>query len=631
MKRFAVLYDQIDRTTSTNAKVAAITAYIGEVPPADAAWALFFLTGRRLKRHLATRLMHEWTQELTALPDWLLEHCYSTVGDFAEAIALLLDGRIQPLSPEDVRRTTPQRDEVRLPFDEPSAPEIDERIDGVSLADWIEARILPLRDLEDEEKRVRVMTWWSRLPRMQVFLLNKLLTGEFRVGVSHTLVVRAVAQHAGLATAVVEHRLMGHWAPSAEAFTSLIAPEDPAGDPSRPYPFCLASPHEGPIEELGAREEWLVEWKWDGIRAQLIHRAGEVFLWSRGEELITERFPEIAAAASNLPAGTVLDGEVLAFGDGMPRPFADLQRRIGRQRKVQEVAGAVPVVFLAYDVLEHDGVDIRELPMRERRARLLRLLQADLKVGLYDKTQADLKVGLYDKRGDDERGDDKRGDDERGDDKRGDDKRGDDERGDDKRGDDKRGDDKRGVEADLQVRLRVSEALTAPTWEALASLRGESRERHVEGLMLKRWTSPYRPGRRRGDWWKWKIAPHTVDAVLLYAQPGSGRRASLFTDYTFGVWDNGELVPVAKAYSGLTDAEIDELDRWVRRHTTQRFGPVSAVEPVHVFELGFERIAPSTRHKSGVAVRFPRMLRWRRDKTAAEADTLDTLRTLIAR
>jgi len=406
--------------------------------------------------------------------------------------------------------------------------------------------------MDDAERRARVLTWWTRLERRELFLLNKLLTGEFRVGVSHTLVVRAVAQLAALPTAVVEHRLMGHWEPSAAAFASLAAPEGPGDDPSRPYPFCLASPFEGDISTLGARDEWLAEWKWDGIRAQAIHRGGQVFLWSRGEELITDRFPEIAAAARALPEGTVLDGEILAFADGAPRPFADLQHRIGRQRKVREMAADVPVAFIAYDVLEHGGDDIRTSPLRDRRARLV-----------------------------------------------------------------------------ATGPIRLSEEVAGDTWDALAARRGESRDRGVEGLMLKRWTSPYRPGRKRGDWWKWKIAPFTLDAVLIYAQPGSGRRASVFTDYTFGVWDGEELVPVAKAYSGLSDEEIDELDRWVRRHTTERFGPVSAVEPAHVFELGFERIARSTRHKSGIAVRFPSILRWRRDKTPREADTLETLARMI--
>ncbi len=550
MRRFADLYDAIDRTTSTNAKVAAVATYLREAPPADAAWALFFLTGRRLKRLLPSRLLHEWTLELTALPGWLVQECYAAVGDYAEAIALLLDGRLEPITIE----VQPHG----LPFDRP-AP-IDERVDQVSLAQWIEDRIQPLRQATDEERRARVLAWWSRLDRRELFLLNKLLTGEFRVGVSHTLVVRAVSQVAGLPPASVEHRLMGTWEPSESAFAALIGPEGPADDPSRPYPFCLASPLDADPAPLGPRDEWLVEWKWDGIRAQVIHRGGQVFLWSRGEELITQRFPEIAAAGQRLPAGTVLDGEIVAFADGRPRPFADLQQRIGRQTRVREVAAGIPVAFLAFDLLEHEGSDVRERPLRERRARLVEVVQAD--------------PGPHP--------------------------------------------------------IVVSEEIASPTWEALAALRRESRTRGVEGLMLKRWTSAYRPGRRRGDWWKWKIEPFTMDAVLVYAQPGSGRRATVFTDYTFAVWHEGALVPVAKAYSGLSDEEIDELDRWIRRHTTERFGPVSAVEPVHVFELGFEAIARSTRHKSGIAVRFPRILRWRRDKTPGDADTLETLERLIS-
>jgi DNA ligase-1 len=555
MRRFAELYDAIDRTTSTNAKVAALARYFAEAPPADAAWALFFLTGRRLTRLLPTRRLHEWTIELTGLPEWLVRESYSIVGDFAEAIALLLDGRVTPIAPSALRRTAAVPP-GQLPFGDPEPEPFDTDIDDVSLARWIEQRILPLRSLDDEQRRVRVIAWWTRLPRHELFLLNKLLTGEFRVGISHTLVVRAVAERAGLPPAVIQHRLMGQWEPSADAFLALVAPESPADEPSRPYPFCLASPLGDPVETLGSRDEWLAEWKWDGIRAQLIHRAGQVFLWSRGEELITDRFPEISAEGERLPSGTVLDGEVLAFDNDVPRPFADLQRRIGRQLRVREIARDVPVVFVGYDILEDAGIDIRDQPLRQRRGRLQHHLQS-------------------------------------------------------------------------RSPLLLSEELTAPDWASLAEWRSQSRARGVEGLMLKRWTSTYRPGRKRGDWWKWKIDPYTIDAVLIYAQPGSGRRASLFTDYTFGVWHQGELVPVAKAYSGLTDSEIDELDRWIRRHTTERFGPVSAVAPVHVFELGFERIAPSTRHRSGVAVRFPRMLRWRRDKPAADADTLASLRAMI--
>jgi DNA ligase-1 len=549
VKRFADLYDAIDRTTSTNAKVAALAQYLSTAPPADAAWALFFLTGRRLKRLLPSRLLHEWTLELTSLPEWLVHESYAAVGDYAEAIALMLDGRVSPLSAADIARG---RTQGSLFEDEQDT----EDLADLSLAEWIEQRILPLRPASDDERRVRVLQWWSRLERRELFLLNKLLTGEFRVGVSHTLVVRALAQVASLPTAVVEHRLMGSWEPSAAAFTSLVGPEGPGDDPSRPYPFCLASPLDDPAESLGDRREWLVEWKWDGIRAQLIRRDDQVFLWSRGEELVTSRFPEIVHEAQGLPNGTVLDGEIVAYEGGRPRPFADLQQRIGRERRVREVAAGIPTVFLAYDVLEDDGTDIRERPLRARRDRLLELIGGSV--------------------------------------------------------------------------LRLSEEVTANSWDALATLRLESRARGVEGFMLKRWTSTYRPGRKRGDWWKWKIDPYTMDAVLLYAQPGSGRRATVFTDYTFAVWSGGELVPVAKAYSGLSDEEIDELDRWIRRHTIERFGPVSAVEPVYVFELGFEAIARSERHKSGIAVRSPRILRWRKDKPAAEANTLEDLERYLA-
>ena len=554
MKRFADLYARIDGTTSTNAKVAAIADYLRHAPADDAAWALFFLTGRRLTRLLPTRLLYEWTIELTALPEWLVRESYGVTGDFAEAIALLLDRRLEPIDPQDVRKAPVP---AGLPFDEPERPVIDTQVQDVTLTEWIEHRILPLRDVDDGARRARVLVWWSRLERWQLFVLNKLLTGELRVGVSHTLVVRAIAQVAALPTTVVEHRLMGGWQPSAAAFTALIAAEGTDDVPSRPYPFCLASPIDQPAD-LGSTEDWLAEWKWDGIRAQLIRRSEQVFLWSRGEELITGRFPEVIAAARSLPDGVVLDGELLAFDRDRPRPFADLQQRIGRERGVAETAVTVPVVFLAYDVLELEGRDIRQLPLLQRRQRLVGLLTGAGPV------------------------------------------------------------------------LRLSEQVAAASWDELAVLRSSSRDRGVEGLMLKRWRSVYHTGRRRGDWWKWKIEPHTVDAVLIYAQPGSGRRASLFTDYTFGLWDGEELVPVAKAYSGLTDVEIDELDRWVRRHTIERFGPVSAVEPVHVFELGFERIARSARHRSGVAVRFPRMLRWRRDKTPREADTLATLKALLA-
>jgi DNA ligase-1 len=527
MRRLADLYDALDSTTSTNAKVEALVRYFREAPPEDAAWGLYFLTGRRLKRLLTTKLLVGWTLELTGLPEWLFAETYASVGDLAEVIALLLDQYERPEHPEE------------LP-----------------LSRWLEERLLPLRTLDPAEQRERVVSWWKTLPRRELFLLNKMLTGELRVGVSDTLVVRAVAQLAELPPATVSHRLMGTWAPSRAFFEQLVSPEVSDADSSRPYPFYLASPLEQPVESLGAREDWLVEWKWDGIRGQLIRRQGGVYLWSRGEELITERFPEIAEAAAHLPDGTVLDGEVLAYEDGQPLPFARLQRRIGRQKLTPKVLAEAPAAFMVYDLLEEKGEDLRGRPLRERRARLESLLKD-------------------------------------------------------------------------RPRFPISPEVQAPTWEELARARDESRARNVEGFMLKRLESTYQHGRKRGDWWKWKIDPFAVDAVLLYAHPGHGRRASLYTDYTFAVWNGPELLPVAKAYSGLSDEEIARLDRWIRAHTREKFGPVRSVEPEQVFELHFEGIAASPRHKSGVALRFPRIARWRLDKKPADADTLDSLKELI--
>jgi DNA ligase-1 len=531
MFRFAALYDAIDRTTSTNAKVKAMADYFATAPHRDAAWAVFFLTGRRLKRLVPSAAIRDWALQATGLEPWLLEECYAVVGDGAETVALVLDQ--VPVASGD------------------TAP--------LSLAEWVEDRLLGLRDLDSAAQQTRATAWLGSLDRIQRFILLKLMTGELRVGVSQTLVVRALAQAANLPATTVAARLMGDWTPTAEWFASVLSHEHSDEDRSRPYPFYLASPLEGTPESLGDRSEWMVEWKWDGIRAQLVRRGGVLHLWSRGEELITHRFPEIAAAATHLPDGTVVDGEVLAFRNGAPLPFAALQQRIGRQKQVAQMVRTIPVVFMTYDLLEEGGADIRSVPQEERRRRLDALLHQD---------QAERVI-------------------------------------------------------------RTSPLVDEPSWEALARIRAESRARGVEGMMLKRRSSPYGVGRKKGDWWKWKIDPYTIDAVLIYAQPGSGRRASLLTDYTFGVWEGNELVPIAKAYSGLSNEEIDEMDRWIRRHTQERFGPVRHVAPVHVFELGFEGIARSPRHRSGIAVRFPRMLRWRRDKKAEEADTLDVVRKLL--
>jgi DNA ligase-1 len=536
VKRFAELFEALDTTTATGLKVAAMVAYFRAAPPPDAVWALYILSGRRPRRLIGPALLRRWLVEESTLPEWLVEETYAAVGDLAETIALLVSH--DPASGVSPAAATPAAE--------------------ATLAEWFERRLLPLRGLDEPAQRAAVTGWWRGLPYRESFLVNKLLTGALRVGVSQTLVTRALAEALGVPRPHVEHTLMGEWQPTPRLWERLATPGAGTAEPSQPYPFYLASPLEADPATLGARADWLAEWKWDGIRGQLVRRAGQAFLWSRGEELVSERFPEIvAAAAQHLRDGTVLDGEVLAWRDGRPLPFAQLQQRIGRKKLTPAILAQLPAHFLAYDLLELGGEDLRARPLAERRARLQELLR------------------------------------------------------------------------DAPAAFGVSGALDAPDWEALARARDAARERGVEGLMLKSLDSPYGSGRQRGAWWKWKIDPYTFDAVMLYAHPGHGRRSNLYTDYTFGVWRDGQLVPVAKAYSGLADTEIAQLDRWIRAHTTERFGPTRAVEATQVFELAYEGIAASPRHKSGIALRFPRIRRWRHDKPAAEADTLDALRAVL--
>jgi DNA ligase-1 len=524
VKRFAALYAELDGTTRTGEKVAAMERYFRAASPEDAAWAVYFLSGRKPPQAVPSRRLATWANELAGIEPWLFDECYQAVGDLAETVALLL----------------------------PPPTASDDR----ALSVWVREVLLPLRKVDEAEQKRAMLAAWACLSPRERFLWNKLITGELRVGVSQQLLTRALASVAGLDAALVAHRLMGDWVPTAEFYTALISPEARSDSQSRPYPFFLASQLDDGPESLGDINEWQAEWKWDGIRAQLVRRE-EAFLWSRGEELITERFPEITEAAQALAPGTVLDGEVLPWSDGQVMPFAQLQRRIHRKTLGKKILSEVPVVLLAYDLLEENGEDIRALPLTQRRQRLEAVLSA---------------VG--------------------------------------------------------SPRLLPSPIVSAQSWAELATLREESRTRLVEGLMLKRRSSPYRVGRVRGDWWKWKVQPLTVDAVLVYAQRGSGKRASLYTDYTFAVWDKGELVPFAKAYSGLTDEEIRRVDAFVRKNTKEKFGPVRSVTAELVFELAFEGIQRSTRHKSGIAVRFPRILRWREDKKADDADTLDAVKRL---
>lgn len=527
MREFVALYAALDATTSTQAKVDAIAAYVRVAAPADAAWAVWTLLGGRPKRLLGVRRLATWAMESVGVAPWLFEACAASTGDLAEAIALLL-----PEPPPDA-----------LVW--PSLAELGEGIRGLAA-------------LDEAAQRAWVLERWRTLPTSASFVLLKLMTGALRVGVSSGLVTRALGDALGVPVERIAERLMGELTPTPELIASLRAPAaEGEGRGARPYPFALATPVEGEVEALGDAARFLVEWKWDGIRCQVIRRGGETWLWSRGEERVTERFPELVEATRAWPDGTVLDGEVLAWRDDAPLAFAVLQTRLQRKTVGPKLLADAPVVFVAYDVLEDAGVDVRAEPTALRRARLERL-----------------------------------------------------------------------VAAIDDPRVRLSPRVEGADWSELRAARATSRARGVEGLMLKQLDAPYVAGRHKGGFFKWKIAPLTADLVLTYAQPGSGKRSNLYTDYTFGAWQAGALVTVAKAYSGLDDAEIEALDRWIRRNTLEKFGPVRRVEPVQVFELAFEGISASRRHKAGIAVRFPRIARWRTDKPAAEAAHVDALRAL---
>ncbi len=527
MKDFAALFTAIDQTTRTTAKTKALAGFFAEAEEADKLWTIALFSGRRPKRAVTTTQLREWAAEEAGVPLWLLEESYPIVGDLAETIALLL----------------------------PPAT----RHDDAPLSYWIN-ELRSLAALDIETRKARILDAWDRLDETERFLFNKLITGGFRIGVSQKLMTRALAQATGQQEAVLAHKLMGGWDPAETSYHALIEAEDPGADESRPYPFYLAYQLDDPPERLGAPEDWQAEWKWDGIRGQLILRGGSHHLWSRGEELITGRFPELARAVDFLPPGTVLDGEIVTWDGSQPMSFSTLQPRIGRKTVPKKLLKEAPVILLAYDLLEADGADLRDAPLRDRRARLDALLA--------------------------------------------------------------------GLPPDAP--LRASPRITFDAWQTLADTRAAARDMRAEGVMLKRLDSPYLSGRKKGDWWKWKLDPLTVDAVMIYAQQGHGRRANLFTDFTFAVWNGNDLVPFTKAYSGLTDAEFTQITSWVRKNTLQRFGPVRQVRPEHVFEIAFEGIHASPRHKSGIALRFPRMSRWRQDKPVQEANTLDHLQQMLA-
>jgi len=526
MRLFADLVTALGTSTKTNEKLDALSHYFATANDKDKVWVIALFSGRRPKRAVNSTQLWTWCNELAQLPGWLFEECYHAVGDLAETISLLLPGRI------NAEATRP-------------------------LHYYIET-VIAIEKQDESVRKEFIIRSWQAMTQEERFVFNKLITGNFRIGVSQKSMVNALAKTVQLDASVIAHRISGNWDPVTMGFDELLSEHTISSDNSKPYPFYLAYAIEDDVKTLGRPDEWQAEWKWDGIRGQMIKRNNELFVWSRGEELMTEKFPEYHALKNHLPNGVVLDGEIIPGVNGKPLPFALLQTRIGRKNITKKQLTEAPVCFFAYDLLEYDGNDIRESSLVERRTLLEKIVK---------------EIG--------------------------------------------------------HPALLLSPLVSFTTWDELASLRMQSRNMGSEGIMLKRKNSFYQVGRKRGDWWKWKIDPLVIDAVMIYAQKGHGRRSSLYTDYTFAVRDGDKLVAFTKAYSGLTDKEFAQVDAFVKRNSLEKFGPVRTVKPELVFEIAFEGIAASNRHKSGVALRFPRINRWRKDKPAEEINTLDDLKKML--
>lgn len=525
MKVFAQLIYALDSTNKTTQKMDAIDRFLREAEDNDKLWFLALFSGKRPRRPVTSRLMRIWTLEITDIPEWLFLESYAAVGDLSETIALIL-----PPPTQQIER---------------------------SLADWMSA-IITLNEKSEDEKKKFIIEAWDGLSTTERFIFNKLLGGNFRLGVSSKTLINALARHYQLDTNAVSHSIMGDWKMGEVHFDGLIRGEYTNTQLSKPYPFCLAYTLEKDTEELGKIDDWQIEYKWDGIRGQFIKRQGEIFVWSRGEELVTEQFPEIIAELRNWEGDFVIDGEILVVREGKVAGFTDLQKRLNRKVLSRKLLLDFPVHVFIYDLLEWQNEDWRSKPLEQRRKQLTQLFENN----------------------------------------------------------------------DAQ-RMYLPPILQAASWTAVAQLRAGSRENNSEGLMLKHRRSPYHTGRKKGDWWKWKVDPWTIDAVLIYAQKGSGRRSAFYTDYTFAVKDGDQLVTIAKAYSGLTDVEIREVSRFVSKNAIEKFGPVRTVKPELVFEIAFEGIGWSPRHKSGVALRFPRIARWRKDKTVDDIDDIVEVKKLI--
>lgn len=526
MKYFSELISAIEITNKTNSKIDALVDYFKIAPKKDMLWIIALFTGKRPSRPVKSTLMRQWCLEITGYPEWLFLESYSNVGDLGETIALML-------------------------------PDPTHRLEK-SLSVWME-ELIALRSKTDEEKKAYVLNAWSGLGMQERLIFNKLIGGSFRIGVSKKTLVNALSKYSGIDANQLMHSIIGNWDINSISFDDLIQGEHINYDNSKPYPFCLAYALEKEMAELGDPDQWQIEYKWDGIRGQIVKRNGEIFIWSRGEELVTGQFPELVSAMETFDDDFVIDGEILALKDNAVLLFNDLQKRLNRKNVSKKMLEEIPVGFYVYDIMEWNGEDIRTKRLIYRRQILENLLTSK----------------------------------------------------------------------NLPKQIVISQIISFTHWHELVNIRNQAREFNSEGLMLKQKDSPYHTGRKKGDWWKWKVDPLTIDAVMIYAQKGSGRRSSKYTDYTFAVKKDEGLVTVAKAYSGLTDVEISEISRFVTKNAIEKFGPVRTVKPVLVFEIAFEGIALSNRHKSGVALRFPRILRWRRDKTVADIDTIEQVKQLI--
>ena len=535
MKQFATLVNVLGTSTKTTDKLLALQNYFATASGKDKIWVIAIFSGRRPKRIVNSTLLQNWCNEITGIEPWLFDECYHTVGDLGETIALLLP--------------------------EPTLTELAREQHTLS---WYLETFIRLEKEDELVKKEFVTQSWEQLDRNEKFVFNKLITGGFRIGVSQKMMVNALSKTVDVSASAIAHRISGNWDAATTIFENLLSEVDVSTDYSKPYPFYLAYAIEDDLQSMGDIHEWQVEWKWDGIRGQIIKRNNELFVWSRGEELMTEKFPEYDQFKALIPDGVVIDGEIISLaipaetGVFKPLAFAVLQTRIGRKNITKKQLLEAPVGFIAYDLLEYKGIDIRNYPLTERRLLLEKIIQN------IDHTS-----------------------------------------------------------------IHISPLINENDWDALRQIRLDARDMGSEGLMLKRKDSIYQVGRKRGDWWKWKIDPLTIDAVMIYAQKGHGRRSNLYTDYTFAVKDGDKLVSFTKAYSGLTDKEFAQVDSFVKRNSIEKFGPVRTVKPELVFEIAFEGIAASNRHKSGVALRFPRMSRWRQDKKADEINTLDDLKELL--